>query len=103
MLIDDRILEGECFTRKSCLPLERRASAWSRSQDGTIRRAETVVATPDPWWQWFPCDLVTDLAWPGTLVLGTEGRLVPVPVVPTAPAILEAAAAARGYARRPNP
>ncbi len=80
------------------LPQHLPITAWRRDGEGLISRAEAELLTPLPWWQRFPCDIVSDLM-PTPIVVRAECVLVLRPVVGCTRAELDAAAAAAGYAQ----
>ena len=59
---------------QSPLPLETQLTAYAL-RDGQMHRADHTLQTPVPWWQAFPADIVTDLFWPGTLLVEAEQRV----------------------------
>lgn len=86
------------WSRTAPQPLEVPATLWRQDDSGRLWRADLDLATPLPWWQRFPCDLVTDALWPGEAV--AEVRGVPVwTAAGTDPAGLNERALAAGYAR----
>ncbi len=98
LLVGDGVLSTSP-RRRGPLPHEIPATAWHRDPTGTIHRADLRCATPLPWWQRFPADLLTDL-WPATLRVSAAGVLRPLPIPPRDPGELEALAAEHGYASR---
>jgi hypothetical protein len=85
-------------TTRSALPVAVDADLIERDGEGRIRRAVVRVATPTPWWQRFPADIVTDLT-PWTQPVTATAALVAMPVEPVPAADLTAAARSAGYAR----
>jgi hypothetical protein len=69
-----------------------------RDARGAILRFDQTVQTPLPWWQRFPCDVVTDFA-PVTIPVRTAVVVTPREVALRDPAELKAEAHAHGYAR----
>jgi hypothetical protein len=90
----------EPFVRQDALPLELRASAFHRAPDGTVLRQELAVATPLPWWQRFPADLVSDLLIPRTFIVQRHARIQTLPVLPIDAAELLRLATEHGYGGR---
>jgi hypothetical protein len=86
----------------SPLPVELRADAWMRDQDGNLYRGTADVATPLPWWQRFPADLAADL-WPGDLVASAHGAPEFHPVPAMNPDDLAAEARASGFCHDQRP
>lgn len=88
--------------RRGPLPMELVGIAWWRARDGALWRWRAVAATPEPWWQCFPCDLAGDL-WPGDLVCAAELAVEPAPMREIPESELLAQAVIAGYARIPAP
>ena len=81
------------------LPRALSGSAWRRSEDGTLLRAEVQVETPRPWWQRFPADIVSDLI-PHDFTVEERTRIRLAPVPAAEPETLTAEARRYGYAGR---
>ncbi len=79
------------------LPQDVTITAWRRDADGLISRDDAEVVTGLPWWQRFPCDMVTDVA-PTELVVRAEYDVVLTPVIAHTRAQLDHEAATAGYA-----
>lgn len=79
------------------LPQDVTVTAWRRDSEGIIARGDAQISTALPWWQRFPCDMVTDVV-PTELVVRSDHTLVTAPVATHTRAQLDAEAAAAGYA-----
>jgi len=71
---------------------------YRRDAHGAIMRDDRTVKTPLPWWQRFPCDVVTDFT-PITMAVRVDTVITPREVALRDPAELKAEAKAYGYAR----
>ncbi len=87
---------------RSPLPRDVQLTAWRKSvTGGPLRRQETALRTPLPWWQRFPCDLAVDLT-PMDITVAAASTIDPQPLTPRTYADLDREAAAAGYASAPK-
>ena len=98
--IGTRVLEpfSAPADEQGSLPRSVPVTAWSRDDEGRLSRDDLLLETPLPWWQRFPVDALTDVAWPHDLEASCSATPHLVPVPASDPIVLTTNARAAGYA-----